>query len=67
MKSQRGFTLIEVSIAIFIVPLVIGGIWGWVWNIVKIVGSDFGTITGLLVIRVIGVFLAPLGAVLGFL
>ena len=29
--------------------------------------SDFGTITGLLVMRVIGVFLAPLGSVLGFL
>ena len=67
MKSQRGFTLIEASIVLFIIPLAAAGMWGWVWNIIKIVGSDFGSITGLLVMRVIGVFLAPLGAVLGFL
>jgi hypothetical protein len=64
MKSQRGFTLL--SIVLLFLPLMAIGIWGWVWNIIKIVGSDFGVITGLLVMRVIGVFLAPLGAVLGF-
>ena len=67
MNSQRGYTRIELSVVLFMIPLIVGGFWGWVWNIVKIVGSDFGQITGLLVMRVIGVFLAPLGAVLGFL
>lgn len=39
---------------------------GWVANIVKLVGSDFDPITGLLIARVVGIFLAPLGAVLGY-
>jgi hypothetical protein len=63
MKHQKGFTSVE----LFIVLLVaLGGI-GWIWNIVKIVGSDFANITGMLVMRCVGVFIAPLGAVLGFL
>lgn len=63
MKKQLGFTAIEM----LVVVLVLVGGTGWIWNIVKIVGSDFGMITGMLVMRVIGVFVAPLGMVLGFL
>jgi len=41
---------------------------GWVANIVKLVGMDpFWPMTGLGVARVVGIFLAPLGAVLGFI
>lgn len=39
---------------------------GWVLNIVSIFNSSFDSLTGILVLRVIGVFLAPIGAVLGF-
>lgn len=41
---------------------------GWVMNIMKIVNSGFELSQwgGLEVLRVVGVFLAPLGAVLGF-
>lgn len=42
------------------------GFVGWVLNISKIVGSDFTQVNGLLVARIIGAFVAPLGAVLGF-
>lgn len=63
MKKQLGFTIVEM----LVVVLVLVGGTGWIWNIVKIVGSDFGAITGMLVMRVIGVFVAPLGCVLGFL
>ena len=63
MKKQLGFTIVEV----LVVVLVLVGGTGWIWNVVKIVGSDFGAITGMLVMRVIGVFVAPLGCVLGFL
>lgn len=41
--------------------------YGWINNVVIIAHSDFSQITGMLVIRCIGVFLAPLGAVLGYL
>ena len=40
--------------------------YGWVSNILAITGSDFTEVTGLLVIRCIGVVIAPLGAVMGY-
>lgn len=40
------------------------GIIGWVLNIMQIAQSDH--ITGMIVVRIIGVFMAPLGAVLGW-
>eukprot|EP00873_Tetraselmis_striata_P020737 jgi/Tetstr1/441001/TSEL_029269.t1 len=51
---------------LIVVGAVIGGIAGWIMNIVKIVGSVADPITGLLILRCIGVVLAPLGAVLGW-
>jgi len=62
MKNQKGFTLFEVMAVLFI----IAAIGGWITNIVVIAHSDFNHIDGMLVIRVIGIFLAPLGAVLGY-
>jgi len=63
MIKQNDYTAPELILVI----LSLVGVWGWVWNIVKITHSDFGHITGMLVIRCIGIFVAPLGAVLGFL
>lgn len=61
MKKQHGFTLAELIVVIVIVI----GVCGWVWNIVKIAGSD--AINAMVILRCIGVFIAPLGSVLGFL
>lgn len=47
-----------------LVAAVIAGIVGWVWNILAII--DATGFSGLLIARVIGVFVAPLGAVLGW-
>ena len=63
MNKQRGFTIIELSVAL----LILGGGIGWIWNIVQIAQSGFDVITGMFIARCIGVFVAPLGAVLGFL
>ena len=38
--------------------------YGWVWNIIDLIHMHDG-ITGLLVSRVVGIFIVPLGAVLG--
>lgn len=43
------------------------GIIGWILNIVAIADSSFDAITGILVLRAIGVLVAPLGAVLGYI
>jgi len=49
-----------------IIAVFIAGVIGWVMNIMTIAGSEFTPITGLLVLRVVGIFVAPLGAVLGW-
>ena len=63
LACEKGFTVVELVLCI------VGGLgtWGWIWNIVKITGSDFDPLTGMVILRCIGVFIAPLGAVLGFL
>jgi hypothetical protein len=38
--------------------------WGWVWNIVKIVDHEGGV--GMMIVRVAGIFLPPLGSVVGY-
>jgi len=62
MKSQRGYTLI----GLFYLLIVISGTIGWFLNLYKIAISDFSILTGMLVLRVVGIFIAPIGAVLGF-
>lgn len=64
MKSnQRGFTAPQ----LLVVMLFLAGVVGWVLNVIAIAGSDFGQITGMLVLRCVGIFVAPLGCVLGYL
>jgi len=60
--KQRGFTIVEAVFAI----VAIAGIGGWIANIVKLVGSEF-VMSGMLIARAIGIIVAPLGAVLGYL
>jgi hypothetical protein len=62
MNRTRGFSLAE----LLVVPLAVAVAGGWIANIVKILGADFEPITTMLVMRFIGIFVAPLGAVLGY-
>ena len=50
---------------IFLVILLLLGAFGWGYNIVKLIGAD--TITGLEIARIVGIFFAPLGTILGYL
>jgi hypothetical protein len=65
MKHQRGYSTINLLLLIY-VALGIAGAVGWVMNLVDIANSSFSDITGMLVLRIIGVFIVPLGAVLGY-
>jgi hypothetical protein len=65
MKSQRGYTAAELMMLVWLLVF-IAGFGGWVANIVKLAGMDFASVTGMLVLRAIGIIVAPLGAVLGF-
>ncbi len=62
MKQNMGLLSFVV-----ILGIIIAGVYGWVMNLVMIMHSDFSHITGLLVIRIIGIFMAPIGAVLGYI
>lgn len=55
----------EIVATFFFIILWIAGIVGWVLNIIKIVA--WNEAIGMLVARVIGAFMLPLGAVLGYL
>jgi uncharacterized membrane protein len=55
-----------------VVMLTVIGIWiaaivGWVMNLVTLYHMSFATITGELVLRCVGIFVAPIGSVMGFL
>jgi hypothetical protein len=52
-------------LALLGVVLIGGGIWGYVANIVLIVKAT--SIDPMLLLRVVGVILAPLGAILGWM
>jgi len=62
MKNQRGNAFLGLIIAV----VAIAGIYGWIANIVKLVGMLDGGVTAMFVARIVGIFAAPLGAVLGF-
>ena len=55
------------TIFIVLCAIIIAGFYGWVQNIITIVHAgpvaDWG---GMIIVRAIGVVVAPLGAVLGF-
>lgn len=61
--KQRGYT--AYGLLVVILGLACAG--GWIANIVKLVGMLDGPVTAMFVARVVGVFAAPLGAILGFL
>lgn len=63
MKAkQQGFTFVEMAVVL----LVLIGAGGWIANVVKLVGMLEGSITAMFVARVVGIFVAPLGSILGF-
>ena len=66
MKTQNGYTSVELVIAMFWLLVVPAGVFGWVWNIVKIIHTCCAVIDGMLIVRVIGIFVAPLGAIIGY-
>lgn len=62
MNKKAGFTLVDLTILI----LGVAGVGGWIANIVKLTGMSLDPLTGLLVVRAIGVFIPPVGAIVGY-
>lgn len=51
--------------SLFAFLLLFGGIVGWIANIVAIAQSNY--VDGMVMVRIAGIFLAPLGAILGWI
>jgi hypothetical protein len=56
----------DIAAIIWLAILIAAG-YGWVMNIITLAHSNFDPITGLLVLRVIGIFVAPVGTILGYI
>ena len=66
MRKQVGYTLTELVTVVLCLALAAGAAWGWVWNIIKLVGMNLDPISGLLIVRVVGIFVPPVGMVVGY-
>lgn len=64
-KHQQGFTIIELVAVI----CSLSAIGGWIANIYKLASSDMPLVawTAVEILRVVGIPIAPLGAVMGYL
>jgi hypothetical protein len=62
-KTQAGFPITE----LLVVVLLVAGAGGWIANIVKLVAMNMDHITGMLLVRAVGIFVVPLGVVMGFI
>jgi hypothetical protein len=62
MRKQKGFALGELLLVLFYIAVLAG----WVMNIGQILRMLDAPVTVLLVLKIIGIFVAPLGVVLGW-
>ena len=51
---------------LFFLAVISVAIGGWIANLVKLIGMLDGGVTAMFIARIVGVFAAPLGSVLGF-
>lgn len=56
-----------IVIVLLTISVVIASVTGWVFNIIEIFNIANAPITGMFVLRIVGIFVAPLGAILGYL
>ena len=64
--EDAAMTVLAVMLCLAGVALGIAALGGWVYNIVKLVGMNLDTFSGLMLLRIIGIVIAPLGVVLGY-
>ena len=60
-SNQRGYT----AVALLVILLWITAIVGWIGNVVQVVHAASDPITGVFILKCIGIVVAPLGSVLG--
>jgi hypothetical protein len=63
MNKIRGFASVE----LFVILLWLAAVIGWIINVFRIIGGLNDPINGMFIFRIVGVFVAPLGAILGYI
>lgn len=66
-KSMKTSDITAGSVLVVWLSLFIAGCIGWGLNIYKIIGMSLDPLTALAVLRFIGIFIPPLGGILGYL
>ena len=66
IKKQSGFTASELLSVFFGIILILGMI-GWIMNIITIFSTMANPISGVFIIRIVGIIVAPIGAIMGWL
>lgn len=66
MKHRMNFDYSIFGI-LLVISLIILAMGGWIANVVKFVGMLGGDVTAMFVARIVGIFAAPLGIILGYL
>ena len=61
--KQNGFVAVVLVIVIIVLFLLVG----WILNIVKLCDCDFQTPAKEEVVRIIGIFVAPVGGIIGWI
>lgn len=56
----------SIFVLCFYIAILFASVGGWILNLIKVFNAEFSTITGVLVVRVIGVFVAPIGSIFGW-
>lgn len=67
MKRQLGFTLPELIATVVVLGVGLAAVWGYIWNIIKLVAIVDGGVTGMLILRAVGLVVVPLGCIVGYL
>jgi hypothetical protein len=49
------------------IAIIVASFYGYIYNVIQLSGGDFDNLTPLLVLRFIGIFIPPLGVLLGFI
>jgi hypothetical protein len=66
-NSDDTAALIGAGLALFLaVAITTGSAVGWVRNVIVVTHSDFSHVDGELVVRVVGIPMVPIGAVMGW-
>jgi len=56
----------QLVVLLAIIGLYIAAVVGWVMNLVSLYHMSFTTLTGEMALRLVGIFLVPIGVFMGF-